>query len=207
MCPTQRDRKTDHLSVAVGCIHTVRCALKYTFAALCKVCTLVCLLFPLSSLFFVGSVGYYNSVTQAVYNNVQYLQVIITCRYITLFARSIPSIILLSASSSHRRRFPWRLSPTIGCPGWAPPTRLHPAWLFHWWLTLTAYTLDLVIYMQLTTDSVLSHWLLMLHCCQIPLVVIDSYYYGGLVIAPFNIFIYNVFTEHGPNIYGKQVAV
>jgi len=40
---------------------------------------------------------------------------------------------------------------------------------------------------------------------QVPLVGIDSYYYGGLVVTPFNILVYNVFTEHGPNIYGKLI--
>jgi alpha-1,2-mannosyltransferase len=43
-----------------------------------------------------------------------------------------------------------------------------------------------------------------LAACLIPVVCIDSYYYGGLVIAPWNILVYNVFTEHGPNIYGVE---
>ena len=46
---------------------------------------------------------------------------------------------ILSSSTSHRRRFPRRLSPMIGCPGWAPPTRLRPSWLSLWWLTLTPH--------------------------------------------------------------------
>ena len=29
-------------------------------------------------------------------------------------------------------------------------------------------------------------------------------YYGKLVIAPLNIIIYNVFTNHGPDIYGTE---
>ncbi|KAK1336348.1 hypothetical protein QTO34_004154, partial [Cnephaeus nilssonii] len=36
---------------------------------------------------------------------------------------------------------------------------------------------------------------------QVPVVVIDSYYYGKLVIAPLNIVLYNVFTPHGPDLY------
>lgn len=40
---------------------------------------------------------------------------------------------------------------------------------------------------------------------QVPVVVIDSYYYGKLVIAPLNIVLYNVFTPHGPDLYGKAV--
>ena len=42
---------------------------------------------------------------------------------------------------------------------------------------------------------------------QVPLVWIDSRYYGGLVITPLNIVLYNVFSEHGPDIYGKATPV
>jgi len=42
-----------------------------------------------------------------------------------------------SASSSHRRRFPPATVAHDWLPGWAPPTRLRPSWL--WWLTLTPY--------------------------------------------------------------------
>ncbi|XP_026667474.1 alpha-1,2-mannosyltransferase ALG9 isoform X2 [Ceratina calcarata] len=38
----------------------------------------------------------------------------------------------------------------------------------------------------------------------VPMVWIDSMYYGKLVIAPLNIILYNVFTNHGPNIYGTE---
>ncbi|KAM8927591.1 alpha-1,2-mannosyltransferase ALG9 [Pelodytes ibericus] len=38
----------------------------------------------------------------------------------------------------------------------------------------------------------------------VPLVAVDSYYYGKLVIAPLNIVIYNVFTNHGPDLYGTE---
>uniref|UniRef100_G3QE41 Mannosyltransferase n=3 Tax=Gorilla gorilla gorilla TaxID=9595 RepID=G3QE41_GORGO len=38
----------------------------------------------------------------------------------------------------------------------------------------------------------------------VPVVVIDSYYYGKLVIAPLNIVLYNVFTPHGPDLYGTE---
>lgn len=40
--------------------------------------------------------------------------------------------------------------------------------------------------------------------CQIPLIAIDSSYYGKLVIAPLNIVKYNVFTNHGPDLYGVE---
>ncbi|XP_016151373.1 alpha-1,2-mannosyltransferase ALG9 [Sinocyclocheilus grahami] len=36
----------------------------------------------------------------------------------------------------------------------------------------------------------------------VPVVVVDSYYYGKLVMAPLNIILYNVFTPHGPDLYG-----
>lgn len=38
---------------------------------------------------------------------------------------------------------------------------------------------------------------------QVPLVAVDSYFYGKLVIAPLNILLYNVFTPHGPDLYGS----
>lgn len=38
---------------------------------------------------------------------------------------------------------------------------------------------------------------------QVPLVAVDSYFYGKLVIAPLNILVYNVFTPHGPDLYGN----
>ncbi|PIK57716.1 putative alpha-1,2-mannosyltransferase ALG9 [Apostichopus japonicus] len=38
----------------------------------------------------------------------------------------------------------------------------------------------------------------------VPQVAIDSYMYGKLVIAPLNIVTYNVFSEHGPDIYGVE---
>ena len=38
-----------------------------------------------------------------------------------------------------------------------------------------------------------------------PQVLIDSYFYGkSFVFAPFNIVAYNVFTEHGPDLYGVE---
>lgn len=38
----------------------------------------------------------------------------------------------------------------------------------------------------------------------LPMIVLDSSYYGKLVLAPINIIIYNVFTSHGPNLYGTE---
>ncbi|XP_058866178.1 alpha-1,2-mannosyltransferase ALG9-like isoform X1 [Acipenser ruthenus] len=37
-----------------------------------------------------------------------------------------------------------------------------------------------------------------------PVVAVDSYYYGKLVIAPLNIVLYNVFSPHGPDLYGTE---
>ncbi|XP_004529182.1 alpha-1,2-mannosyltransferase ALG9 [Ceratitis capitata] len=38
----------------------------------------------------------------------------------------------------------------------------------------------------------------------VPMVLIDSNYYGKFVVAPLNLVIYNVFTSHGPNIFGTE---
>lgn len=39
---------------------------------------------------------------------------------------------------------------------------------------------------------------------QVPLVAVDSYFYGKAVVAPLNILLYNVFTSHGPDLYGNK---
>ena len=36
------------------------------------------------------------------------------------------------------------------------------------------------------------------------MVYVDSSYFGKLVIAPLNIVKYNVFSDHGPDIYGRK---
>ncbi|VDL82642.1 unnamed protein product [Nippostrongylus brasiliensis] len=36
------------------------------------------------------------------------------------------------------------------------------------------------------------------------LLTVDSYYYGKRVLAPLNIVLYNVFSEHGPDLYGVE---
>lgn len=38
----------------------------------------------------------------------------------------------------------------------------------------------------------------------IPMAVIDSSYFGKVVLAPLNLVLYNIFTSHGPNIYGTE---
>ncbi|CAI8055709.1 Alpha-1,2-mannosyltransferase ALG9 [Geodia barretti] len=39
---------------------------------------------------------------------------------------------------------------------------------------------------------------------SVPLVAIDSVYYGRPVLAPLNIVLYNVFGKGGPNLYGVE---
>lgn len=38
----------------------------------------------------------------------------------------------------------------------------------------------------------------------LPMVLIDSTYFGRLAVAPLNIILYNVFGSHGPNLYGTE---
>lgn len=38
----------------------------------------------------------------------------------------------------------------------------------------------------------------------IPMIVIDSTYFGRITFAPLNIVLYNVFSSHGPNLYGTE---
>lgn len=38
----------------------------------------------------------------------------------------------------------------------------------------------------------------------IPMVWVDSVYFGKIVVAPLNIILYNIFTSHGPNLYGTE---
>lgn len=48
-------------------------------------------------------------------------------------------------------------------------------------------------------SSVVSLFLIM-----VPLIMVDSKHFGKLVIAPLNIVLYNVFTSHGPDLYGTE---
>lgn len=36
------------------------------------------------------------------------------------------------------------------------------------------------------------------------MVWVDSLYFGKFVAAPLNIILYNIFTSHGPNLYGTE---
>ncbi|XP_046447419.1 alpha-1,2-mannosyltransferase ALG9-like [Daphnia pulex] len=38
----------------------------------------------------------------------------------------------------------------------------------------------------------------------VPIILVDSYYYGRLVVAPLNIVLYNIFSNHGPDLYGTS---
>ena len=42
---------------------------------------------------------------------------------------------------------------------------------------------------------------------QVPLVIIDSIYYGKFVFAPWNILLYNVFGKGGPDLYGTYMYI
>ncbi|GAB0092917.1 Mannosyltransferase [Sergentomyia squamirostris] len=52
---------------------------------------------------------------------------------------------------------------------------------------------EFVIWMTISAATIL-----------IPMILIDSSYFGKIVIAPLNLIIYNVFTSHGPNLYGVE---
>nr|XP_034995072.1 alpha-1,2-mannosyltransferase ALG9 isoform X3 [Zootoca vivipara] len=52
--------------------------------------------------------------------------------------------------------------------------------------------------------SFLRWFLVALVVFLVPLVAVDSYHYGKLVITPLNIVLYNVFTPHGPDLYGLE---
>lgn len=39
---------------------------------------------------------------------------------------------------------------------------------------------------------------------SLPIIIIDTYYYGKFVFAPINIILYNVFSEHGSTLYGTE---
>nr|XP_034995071.1 alpha-1,2-mannosyltransferase ALG9 isoform X2 [Zootoca vivipara] len=52
--------------------------------------------------------------------------------------------------------------------------------------------------------SFLRWFLVALVVFLVPLVAVDSYHYGKLVITPLNIVLYNVFTPHGPDLYGTE---
>lgn len=41
---------------------------------------------------------------------------------------------------------------------------------------------------------------------QLPLVAVDSIYYGKIVCTPWNILLYNVFGKGGPNLYGRTLS-
>ena len=36
------------------------------------------------------------------------------------------------------------------------------------------------------------------------MIQVDLTYYGKIVIAPVNIVLYNIFSSHGPNLYGEE---
>ncbi|XP_053308593.1 alpha-1,2-mannosyltransferase ALG9 isoform X2 [Spea bombifrons] len=61
-----------------------------------------------------------------------------------------------------------------------------------------------VLFLKRKWKSFINWCLVALILFLVPLAAIDSYYYGKLVIAPLNIVLYNVFTNHGPDLYGTE---
>ncbi|XP_018081400.1 alpha-1,2-mannosyltransferase ALG9-like isoform X1 [Xenopus laevis] len=61
-----------------------------------------------------------------------------------------------------------------------------------------------VLFLKQKWKSFINWCIVALVLFLVPLVAIDSYYYGKLVIAPLNIILYNVFTPHGPDLYGTE---
>eukprot|EP00058_Branchiostoma_floridae_P005995 XP_002591483.1 hypothetical protein BRAFLDRAFT_105255 [Branchiostoma floridae] len=62
---------------------------------------------------------------------------------------------------------------------------------------------DLVLRRQRV--ALFCQWVIISLCLVlVPLVMVDTLYYGKLVIAPLNIVLYNVFSDHGPDIYGVE---
>ncbi|XP_066267856.1 alpha-1,2-mannosyltransferase ALG9-like isoform X2 [Branchiostoma lanceolatum] len=62
---------------------------------------------------------------------------------------------------------------------------------------------DLVLRRQ--RMALFCQWVIISLCLVlVPLVMVDTMYYGKLVIAPLNIVLYNVFSDHGPDIYGVE---
>ncbi|XP_042199846.1 alpha-1,2-mannosyltransferase ALG9-like [Callorhinchus milii] len=64
-----------------------------------------------------------------------------------------------------------------------------------------------LLFVKRKTRSFVTWTLVALLLFLVPLVAVDSYYYGRLVVAPLSIVMYNVFTPHGPDIYGELLAV
>ncbi|XP_019620382.1 PREDICTED: alpha-1,2-mannosyltransferase ALG9-like isoform X2 [Branchiostoma belcheri] len=62
---------------------------------------------------------------------------------------------------------------------------------------------DLVLRRQRV--ALFCQWVIISLCLVlVPLMMVDTVYYGKLVVAPLNIVLYNVFSDHGPDIYGVE---
>ncbi|KAF8361342.1 algn-9 [Pristionchus pacificus] len=53
-------------------------------------------------------------------------------------------------------------------------------------------------------DRFILHSLIALLLVATPLLVVDTWYYGKRVMAPLNIVMYNIFSTHGPDLYGTE---
>uniref|UniRef100_A0A914WUL7 Mannosyltransferase n=1 Tax=Plectus sambesii TaxID=2011161 RepID=A0A914WUL7_9BILA len=78
------------------------------------------------------------------------------------------------------------------------------------WPFAAVLGLPVVVEMLLLKRHLAAKFVLYAGACGIALVAllvaVDSHYYGKTVLAPLNIVLYNVFSEHGPNLYGVEPA-
>jgi len=81
--------------------------------------------------------------------------------------------------------------------------------------TFLSWPFAALLGLPIAVDIVLlkGKWRLFINWCLIsavtilcPLLICDSYYYGKPVFASLNIIWYNVFTSHGPDLYGTEPA-
>lgn len=63
--------------------------------------------------------------------------------------------------------------------------------------------IDMVIVKREYTDF-FKYALISLVAILVPTIIVDSWHYGKFVVAPWNIVSYNIFTEHGPDLYGTE---
>ncbi|KAL4707178.1 hypothetical protein ACJJTC_018913 [Scirpophaga incertulas] len=92
--------------------------------------------------------------------------------------RRYPSAVLLTAASA---LLSWPFTALLGLP----------------------IAIDMVILKRHYADF-LKWCVISLALIMVPMVALDSWHYGKIVVAPWNIVAYNIFTEHGPDLYGVE---
>ncbi len=68
-------------------------------------------------------------------------------------------------------------------------------------MAFLAITINYLLFAVSAKISLLIMWC---HVMQVPLVMVDSIYYGKLTFPPLNIVLYNVFGGGGSSLYGNQ---